>query len=76
MANIRMNIEEHLKSDDKEIVEMYAKIYLQDHSLEELNKELNDSIYEIYSTNPLVLERNIFKLILKTHKRLIEDIKK
>lgn len=58
-----MRIEEYLKSDDVEIVQLYSKIYLETHSIQELDKLLDDTIYYIHMAEPLSLKVSISKVL-------------
>ena len=71
-----MNIEEMLKSDDTEIVQLYSKIYLETHSIQELDKELENTVYDIFSSNPLVIHKSVLKLMAKYQKETLETYRK
>ena len=60
-----------LKSDDTEIVQLYSEIYLETHSLGELGKELQNTDYDIYSIEPLIIVKSIQKLMAKYQKEKI-----
>ena len=68
-----MTAEEMLKSDDAEIVQLYSKIYLETHSLEELDKELQNTDYDIYSIEPLIIVKSIQKLMAKYQREMVEN---
>ena len=65
-----------LKSDDTEIVQLYSEIYLETHSLGELGKELQNTDYDIYSIEPLIIVKSIQKLMAKYQKETLETYRK
>ena len=65
-----------LKSNDIEIVQLYSKLYLENHSIEELDKELENTVYDIFSSSPLVIHKSVPKLMAKYQREMLENYRK